>query len=162
MYFLGIDPGYGRLGYGVIHAEYGAKPKYVECGVFETESDMPESERLLYIESNLLLLISKYIISYCAIEQVFFRKNLTTGIQLIQARGVVLLCMAKNNIPYISVSPTSLKKMITGSGRGEKKQIENIVSKLLKINEIPGPDDAADGLSLALYAWLSHRKIKII
>jgi crossover junction endodeoxyribonuclease RuvC len=160
MYFLGIDPGYGRLGYGVIFAETTSKPEYVDCGVFETASDMPESERLLFMESNLLSLISQNPISYCAIEQVFFRKNLTTGIQLIQARGVVLLCMAKNSIPYVSVTPTSLKKMITGSGRGDKKQVEKIIANLLKIDKIPGPDDAADGLSLALYAWLSHRKRK--
>ena len=161
-YFLGIDPGYGRLGYGLISAENTSKPKYMDCGIFETPSTMAESERLLYMESKMLSLMGENNISYCAIEQVFFRKNLTTGVQLIQARGVALLCLAKNKIPYVSVTPTSLKKMITGSGRGDKKQVEKIITNLLKIDKIPGPDDAADGLSLALYAWLNHRHRKNI
>jgi len=160
-FFLGIDPGYGRLGYGIISSEQiNTNPKYRECGVIEPPSGMEEAQRLLYIESILLPLLKRHPITFCAVEQVFFRKNLTTGNQLIQARGVVLLCLARLNIPYLSVSPTSLKKMVTGSGRADKKQMELIIKKLLSIQNIPGPDDAADGLSLALYAWLNNRHRK--
>jgi len=158
MIFLGIDPGYGRLGYGMISAEKTGTPVYQSSGVFETPAAMPEAERLLSIESHLTSLIAQNPVTFCAVEQVFFRKNLTTGVQLIQARGVALLCLARHKIPYVSVSPTSLKKMITGSGRGDKKQVEKIIARLLKLEKIPGPDDAADGLSLALYAWFGHRK----
>ena len=161
MYFLGIDPGYGRLGYGVVSAENSSRPVFSSCGVFEPPLKMPEDERLLFIESKLLTLMTSIPVGYCAIEQVFFRKNLSTGVQLIQSRGIVLLCLAKNKIPYVSVSPTSLKKLITGSGRGDKKQIEAIISRLLNLENIPGPDDAADGLSLAMYAWLNYKNRRL-
>lgn len=160
-YFLGIDPGYARLGYGVISfSQNSSRPQYVTSGVFETNSSSSESQRLFQMHTNITTLINQYKIAFCAIEEVFFRKNLTTGIQLIQVRGVILLDLEMHQVPYAAVSPTSLKKMITGSGRADKKQMEKIIAKLLSLESIPGPDDAADGLSLALYAWLNYRHQK--
>jgi crossover junction endodeoxyribonuclease RuvC len=164
MNFLGIDPGYGRLGYGIVSStENPSRPGYITSGVIETPSDISESARLLELEKNILPLLSQYPIKFCAVEQVFFKKNLTTGIQLIQARGIVLLCLEKFSISHVSVTPTSLKKLVTGSGTANKKQIESIIKKLLSLDNIPGPDDAADGLSLAIFAWLhyrTHQRIK--
>ncbi|MDH4199474.1 MAG: crossover junction endodeoxyribonuclease RuvC [Spirochaetia bacterium] len=157
-FFLGIDPGYARLGYGII--SFGSdfsRPQYITSGVFETNAKSTESQRLLQMHLNLTSLITRFQITHCAIEQVFLKKNLTTGVQLIQVRGVILLDLEKHQIPYAAVSPTSLKKMITGNGRADKKQIDRMIKKLLYLEEIPGPDDAADGLSLALYAWLNYR-----
>lgn len=157
-YFLGIDPGYGRLGYGLVAAASGnSKPHYINAGVIETSSKQSESRRLLELENELNVILSEYPISFCAIESVFFRKNLTTGVQLIQARGVILLNMEKQNIPYVPVTPTSLKKLITGSGQADKKQMEMIIGKILSVRTKQWPDDASDGLALAIYAWLSRK-----
>ena len=157
MFFLGVDPGYARLGYGVISFQKGDNfPEFIETGVIETSADVEESQRLVIIENAINKLLNKYKIEYASVEAVFFKKNLTTGVNLIQARGVVLLCLAKKNISYFSPSPTSVKKMITGSGSAGKKQIQNMVVRLLGLKEIPKPDDAADGLALSIYAWLKN------
>ncbi|MDH5717372.1 MAG: crossover junction endodeoxyribonuclease RuvC [Spirochaetia bacterium] len=162
MFFLGIDPGYARLGFGLIkNSNTQGKPVYVKAGIIETSSEKSDGERLEIIEKSLKNLIHKKNISMCAIEQVFFRKNLTTGIKLIQARGIILLTLHKNKIPIIEITPTSMKKMITGYGKAEKIQLQKMTAQILNLSEIPKPDDAADGLGLALCAWLGFRGRKI-
>lgn len=163
MLFLGIDPGYGRLGYGLIRSgDKSGRAEYEACGVIESSKDLDDGQRLLVIEKGLEKIIRQREITLCAVEDIFFRKNLTTGVRLIQARGVVLLVLARHRIPFESVSPTHMKKMITGHGKADKKQIQIMIRKLLNLNEIPKPDDAADALCFALCSWLMNKtRIKV-
>ena len=160
MIFLGIDPGYGRLGFGLIQVKANTL-KQLAAGVIETPADKSDGERLLEIEAKLTTVIEPYGIDHCALEDVFIRKNLTTGVKLIQARGVILLTLARHNINADSVTPTQIKKLITGSGTSNKKQIQLMIMKLLNLRSLPKPDDAADGLGLALCAWMQHRNARI-
>ena len=161
MIFLGIDPGYGRMGYGLITVTHPShKPEYIDCGIIETQPGFSDADRLLQLENGIIDIISPYEVGYCAVEEVFFRKNLTTGVKLIQARGVILLNLAKKNIPIVEMSPTTIKKMITGHGKSEKKQLQLMVTRILGLKKVPQPDDAADGLSLAISAWLHHKTLR--
>lgn len=153
--FLGIDPGYARVGYGLISVS-GNRPEFVTCGVIETPSQATEGNRLLQIEAELLNITNQHTICHAAMEQVFFRKDLTTGIRLIEARGVILLSLARAKISYTGITPTSMKKMITGSGTAQKKQVQIMTARLLSLQKLPQPDDAADGIGLAFCAWLSY------
>ncbi|MES0488889.1 MAG: crossover junction endodeoxyribonuclease RuvC [Leptospirales bacterium] len=171
MIFLGLDPGYARLGFGVVQTGQTGKtetkanahsmPKYVDCGVIETPSTEKEPARLATIEAKLTELLHKYNVECCAVEKLYFGKNLTTGVSVLQARGVLLLTLHKFNIAPIEVSPNEVKKMISGFGHAGKSQMQLVVKNILKLKEIPKPDDAADGLALALYAWLYNRNHKI-
>lgn len=156
MIFLGLDPGYARLGYGVIRAS-GTRLQVLDYGVIETSPEDKDEMRLLDIEKQLLALTTKYSIQAAALEEVFFRKNLTTGIKLIQARGVILLTLARYNIDILQVTPTAVKKMITGYGKAGKQSVQQMTQKVLKLKTIPEPDDAADALALALSAYLQNR-----
>lgn len=153
--FLGIDPGYARVGYGLITAT-NRRPEFVTCGVIETNARSEEGERLLQIESELTKIISSYNVNFAALEQVFFRKDLTTGIRLIEARGVILLTLARAKIGYAGITPTAMKKMITGSGTAPKQQVQLMTARLLSLTGLPEPDDAADGIGLAFCAWLAY------
>ncbi len=158
MYFLGIDPGYARLGFGLVQCEnLHSNPRVVDYGVIETSSRLSEGQRLLELEKALDGMLSRQQVTLCAIEEVFFRKNLTTGVKLLQARGVILLTLARHNVEWAHMNPKQMKKMITGHGSAEKKQVQNMISRILSLKEIPQPDDAADGLSFALCAWLNYR-----
>ena len=160
MVFLGIDPGYGRLGYGLIEVKSNTL-RQLSAGVIETPAESTVGERLIEIEEKLNAVVAPFEVDHCALENVFIKKNLTTGIELIQARGVILLTLTKQNIHVNSVSPTQIKKLITGSGTSNKKQIQLMIKKLLNLRELPKPDDAADGLGLALCAWMQHRNTRI-
>ena len=155
MLFLGLDPGYARLGYGLVRKGTNSGfPEYIDCGVIETHKSLSESKRLLIIEDSLHHLLNKYKVKYAAVENFHFSKNLTTGVSVLQARGVILLTLEKFNISYDSVAPTSLKKMLTGFGRAPKGQVQKMIQNILKLEKSPEPDDAADGLALSIYAWL--------
>jgi len=159
-HFLGLDPGYARLGYGVVSTTGGAtsaKPALVEAGVFETLPHLPEGERLEQLQNSLKDLTTRYTIHSCIIENVFIKKNLTTATRLLEARGVILLTLYQQDIPYDSVTPTAMKKMVTGYGQAAKKDIQKMIMKLLHLNAPPQPDDAADALGFALCAWLKSR-----
>ena len=156
MYFLGLDTGYARLGYGLIFSEKRESHLQIkDYGIVETSTELSDSERLLELEAKLVEILNNYPVSSCALEEVFFRKNLSTGVKLIQARGVILLTLARKKIPVLNVSPTRVKKMLTGYGSADKRQVQNMVKKLLELSEIPKPDDAADALALSLCSWLN-------
>ena len=156
MYFLGLDTGYARLGYGIISLQRKKNhPRIEDYGIFETAKESSDGERLLELESKLVGLLQEHPVAACAVEEVFFRKSLSTGVRLIQARGVILLTLAKKRIPVLSVSPTRLKKMLTGYGSADKRQVQNMVAKLLHLPNLPEPDDAADALALSLCSWLN-------
>ena len=161
MNFLGLDPGYARLGYGIVSTSASGaspvRPKMIEAGVIETDASDSEGRRLSEICLSLKELASRHQIEHCVIENVFIKKNLTTATRLLEARGVILLTLFQLEIPYESVTPTAMKKMVTGYGQAEKKQIQTMIQKLLQLKELPKPDDAADALGFALCAWLKKR-----
>ena len=156
-FFMGLDTGYARLGYSIIGlSKKESIPHVIDYGVIETGMHESDQKRLMHLEKSLDSILSKKQIHACALEEVFIRKNISTGTRLLQARGVILLVLGKNNIPVHAVSPTAVKKMLTGSGTASKHQMQNMVTKLLKLKEIPKPDDAADAVALSLCAWLRY------
>lgn len=162
MKFLGLDPGYARLGYGIIEAGDGQKtPSLIQAGIISTSPQHDDAKRLVDIDAQLKNLFTNYKneIAYSAMEDVYFRKDLTTGVKLIQARGVILMNLGLFNIPVSPITPTAMKKMIAGHGKAQKKQIQNMVKKLLALSALPEPDDAADALALSLCAWLRYRSL---
>lgn len=152
MKILGVDPGYGRLGWGLIDEE-----TLLECGCVETKRGVSEELRLEQLFNKLNQLIGKYEPQAVAVEQLFFFKNKTTVIGVAQSRGVVLLSAAQKKIPVFSYTPLQIKQAVTGFGRAEKKQVQQMVKSILKLSTVPQPDDAADALAVALTHLFSYK-----
>lgn len=148
---LGIDPGYGRTGYGVIAAE-GSRIKYIACGVIETDAKCLFSERLMAINRELKAIIKKYKPDLVSVEELFFYKNVTTAVKVGQARGVIILTSGLEKVPVVEYTPLQVKQAISGYGKAEKKQIQQMVKVFLNLREVPKPDDAADALAIAICA----------
>lgn len=146
---LGIDPGTGRLGFGVIDVLQG-KPQLVDGGVITTPPHTEESERLLTIFDELTQIIAEHRPQIMAVEKLFFAQNVTTAINVAQARGVILLCGKRAGLELHEYTPLQIKMALTGYGRAQKPQIQEMVRVLLGLQEIPKPDDAADALAVAL------------
>jgi crossover junction endodeoxyribonuclease RuvC len=146
---IGIDPGLARVGYGVIRQELRG-PRAVAYGCIETDKDTPTSQRLLAIYADLDQLFAKYQPDAVAIEKLFFTKNVTSAMNVAEVRGVIRLLAEQRQIPVTEYTPNQVKQAITGSGRADKKQMQMMIQRLLSLPEIPQPDDAADGLSIAL------------
>lgn len=146
---LGIDPGTGRLGFGVIDVLQG-KPQLVDGGVITTPPHTEESERLLTIFDELTQIIAEHQPQIMAVEKLFFAQNVTTAINVAQARGVILLCGKRAGLELHEYTPLQIKMALTGYGRAQKPQIQEMVRVLLGLQEIPKPDDAADALAVAL------------
>lgn len=146
---LGIDPGTGRLGFGVIDVLQG-KPQLVDGGVITTPPHTDESERLLTIFDELTQIIAEHRPQIMAVEKLFFAQNVTTAINVAQARGVILLCGKRAGLELHEYTPLQIKMALTGYGRAQKPQIQEMVRVLLGLQEIPKPDDAADALAVAL------------
>ena len=149
MIVIGIDPGTARVGYGVI-AVRDRKPEPVCYGCIESNKDQPASARLLHIYSEVAALLKKHPPSHLAIEKLFFSKNITSAMSVSEARGVILLLAEQLQIPVTEYTPNQVKQAITGSGRADKRQMQEMIKRLLGLGEIPKPDDAADALSIAL------------
>lgn len=152
MKILGIDPGTARLGWGVIDQE-----TMIDCGCLETKANQPEEKRLQLLFDQLTKLIKKYRSEAVAVEKLFFFKNLTTVMPVAQSRGIVLLAAAQNNLPVFSYTPLQIKQAVTGYGRAEKNQVQQMVKSILKLKTIPKPDDAADALAVALTHAFSYK-----
>ncbi|MDE6189433.1 MAG: crossover junction endodeoxyribonuclease RuvC [Clostridia bacterium] len=149
MIILGIDPGLAIVGYGVIETNKGAS-RAIDCGVINTPKDDSVPVRLTKIYDGMLSLIEKYKPDCIAIEELFFNTNITTGINVAQARGVILLACNQSNLKMYEYTPLQIKQALTGYGKAEKKQIQFMVTRLLNLKAVPKPDDAADGLAVAL------------
>ena len=147
---LGIDPGTANTGFGIIEVSLSKVEKIIDYGVITTQSNAPESERLSVINSNLEKLILNHQPNIIAVEKLFFFRNTTTIITVAQARGVILLTAQLNNIPIFEFTPLQIKQAITGYGKAPKKQMQQMVATILGLKSIPKPDDAADGLAIAL------------
>lgn len=149
MRILGIDPGLATLGYGVIDTERGIST-VVDYGVIETPKTESVPVRLHMIYDGLNDLFDRYKPDSVAIEELFFTKNITTGINVAQARGVALLVCCDKCGAMFEYTPMQIKQAMTGYGKADKKQIQFMVMRLLRLKSIPKPDDAADALAVAL------------
>ena len=150
MRFLGIDPGTASVGYGIVDEQDGLVT-VVDYGVIRTSpKDGDTAERLQIIYKALNKLLADYEPDAAAVEELFFGRNITTAIRVGQARGVLLLCLANAEVPVAEYSPPTIKEAVTGYGNADKEQIQYMVQNLLNLDEIPKPDDAADGLAIAL------------
>jgi crossover junction endodeoxyribonuclease RuvC len=148
MRILGIDPGTGILGFGVI--DTGRKPVLIDAGVIRTKVHQAESERLAIIYDGLVEIIKATQPHILSVEKLFFARNVTTAMSVAQARGVVLLVAQQHKLPIYEYTPMQIKLFVTGYGKADKKQMQEMVRMLLNLNEIPKPDDAADALAAAL------------
>lgn len=149
MRILGIDPGTGKLGWGVVEYE-GNRAKMVNYGCITTPAHTPLSERLVIIFEEIKKIIAEYKPDKMAVEKLFFSQSVTTAMSVSEARGVVMLCAALNKIPTVEFTPLQVKQAITGYGRAEKGQIQKMVQTILGMESPPKSDDAADALAIAI------------
>ncbi len=149
MIVLGIDPGTAITGYGFID-EIGGETKAIAYGAITTPSDLPLPDRLVLIHRELGALIERYKPDHAAVEQLFFNKNVRTALAVGHARGVVMLTLAQANVRIFEYTPLEVKQAVTGSGRADKRQVQQMITLLLGLDKIPKPDDVADALAIAL------------
>jgi len=157
MIILGIDPGIATTGYGIVSKKHKNDLFFVDYGVITTSPKKTAGERLEQIYSEVAAIIKKHKPDILAIENVYFFKNLKTIIPVSQAKGVVILAAAKKNLPICEFTPPQVKTTITGYGKAEKKQMQHMIRHILKLREIPKPDDAADALGVAICGALSKQ-----
>ncbi|MHC1785097.1 MAG: crossover junction endodeoxyribonuclease RuvC [Anaerolineaceae bacterium] len=150
MLALGIDPGTATTGYGLVRENRQGGLEAVDYGVISTPAKLSPEKRLLqiYTEINQLLILHKP--ELCAVEKLFFQRNVTTAMSVSQARGVVLLALAQAGIEVAEYNPMEVKQAVTGYGGAEKRQVQLMVQSLLQLDQIPKPDDAADALAIAI------------
>lgn len=150
MIILGIDPGIATLGYGVIEKDARGNCRAVDYGVVVTPKEEGLPVRLAMLEEGISKILEKHKPDEVAMEELFFSKNITTGIAVAHARGVALLTCVKACGKLYEYTPMQIKQALTGYGRAEKRQIQSVVTSLLHLQTIPKPDDAADALAIAL------------
>ncbi len=150
MIILGIDPGYGTMGYGVIEKLNNGNTLPVDYGVVTTPKEESFPVRLAMLEEGLNRIFAKYKPEEIAVEELFFTKNVTTGIPVAHARGVILLSSVKYCGKLYEYTPMQIKQALTGYGKADKVQMMHVVTSLLHLKSIPRPDDAADALAVAL------------
>ena len=153
---LGVDPGTATMGWGVIRQE-GNKLRYVQHGTVTTPPNWEMPRRLNRLFESVTELIKGYRPATVAVEELFFNTNVTTAITVGQARGVVLLAAYKAGVEVHEYTPLQVKQAITSYGRADKRQVQEMVRALLNLREIPKPDDAADGLAIAICEAFSRR-----
>jgi crossover junction endodeoxyribonuclease RuvC len=152
---LGIDPGYGSLGWSVITGDL----RLIDFGSIETPSGKNIAERLVLIHTRLESIIIKEKPECAAIERLFFNKNSTTAMDVAKAIGAVLLTLKLHGINHSEYTPSQIKQSITGYGRAGKDQVQFMIMKIFKLDEIPKPDDAADAIAIALCHALSNSSL---
>jgi crossover junction endodeoxyribonuclease RuvC len=156
MKILGIDPGTGILGFGVIEADKG-KAQLVDAGVIRTPAKEDDAVRLQTIFEEITDIIVQSKPEVMSVEKLFFAQNVTTAMTVAQARGVVLLAGKQAGLDIYEYTPLQIKQALTGYGRAEKKQIQEMVRVILKLKEAPKPDDCADALAAAITHSLTMR-----
>ncbi|HTJ73094.1 MAG TPA: crossover junction endodeoxyribonuclease RuvC [Verrucomicrobiae bacterium] len=156
MRIIGIDPGTGILGFGVVDVVKG-KARMVTAGVITTPAHTPIDERLEEIFDGLTEIIAETKPEVMSIEQLFFARNVTTAISVAQARGVAILTGRKAKLPIAEYTPMQIKQTLTGYGKADKKQVQEMVRIHLGLKDIPKPDDCADALAAAItYSMMSR------
>lgn len=156
MRIIGIDPGTGILGFGVIDVEKG-NLQLVDAGVIRTPVKEDDAVRLLTIYEELTDIIAQNKPEIMAVEKLFFARNVTTAMTVSQARGVVLLCAMQAGLKITEFTPMQIKQALTGYGKADKKQIQEMVRVILKLEVVPKPDDAADALAAAITQSMTMR-----
>ena len=149
MRILGIDPGYGITGFGVVDTQRG-QSRLVTCGAITTPAGMDFSARLEIIYEDMRQLLEKVKPDAVAIEELFFGQNVTTGIGVAQSRGVILLAIRQAGLEVTSYKPSQVKQAVVGYGNATKHQVQDMTKRLLGLAEMPKPDDAADAIAIAL------------
>ena len=149
MRILGIDPGLATTGFAILDIEGNAK-RLIDVGVIRTPAKLPLGQRLKELYEDMQSILKEYKPKYCSIEQLFFSKNVTTGIQVSHARGVIIMALHEHGVEVHEYTPSAMKRALTGDGRADKKAIQKMVKLELKLTDVPKPDDAADAVSLAL------------
>jgi crossover junction endodeoxyribonuclease RuvC len=149
MRILGIDPGTGILGFGIIEVS-NRKLQLVDAGVIRTPVKEDDAVRLLTIYDELTDIIADTAPNVMSVEKLFFAQNVTTAMTVSQARGVVLLCGKQAGLAICEYTPLQIKQAVTGYGRADKKQIQEMVRVILQLKEVPKPDDCADALAAAI------------
>ncbi len=149
MRILGIDPGYAIVGYGVVEAKNGLY-RPVEYGAVTTRAGDGFALRLTEIYEGMAELLALHRPQAAAVEKLYFTNNKTTGIGVAEARGVILLALAQANVPLYEYTPMQVKQAVTGYGKALKPQVQEMTRRLLKLPEVPKPDDTADALALAI------------
>lgn len=149
MRIIGIDPGYAIVGFGIIEYE-NSLFRTIDYGAITTEAGGDFNMRLRTIYDDLSEVLDIYKPEALSIEKLYFQNNQKTAIDVAEARGVILLSAAKRNIPIYEYTPLEVKKSITGYGQAVKKQVQEMTKRVLKLSEIPKPDDTADALAMAI------------
>lgn len=156
MRILGIDPGTGILGFGIIQVDKG-KAQLVDAGVIRTPVKEDDAVRLQTIFDELTDIIVETKPAHMAVEKLFFARNVTTAMTVAQARGVVLLCGRQAGLEIFEYTPLQIKQAVTGYGRAEKQQIQEMVRVILQLKTAPKPDDCADALAAAITHSMTMR-----
>ena len=146
---MGIDPGYGTTGFALLESDR-ASLRLLQCGVVTTPPAMAFPQRLNVLYQDIVQLMVSANPQAMAIEELFFGHNVTTGIGLAQARGVILLAAAQQNIPVFTYTPMQVKQAVVGYGGASKNQVMDMTRRILRLEKIPRPDDAADAIAIAL------------
>ena len=149
MRILGIDPGLAIVGWGVVDYE-GSKFRTIDYGSITTPAGMPTEERLMLIDEGIRELTERFSPEHLAVEELFFNTNITTGIRVAEARGVILCRCRREGLEIHEYTPLQVKQAVVGYGRAEKKQVMDMVKRICALPAPPKPDDAADAVALAL------------
>ena len=149
MRILGIDPGYATTGFGLIEAERG-QYRLIGSGVVTTPPDMGFPDRLELLYDDMCRLIAELAPDCAAVEELFWGRNITTGIGVAQGRGVILLAVAKSGVPLYEYTPMQVKQAVVGYGKAEKHQVMDMTRRILRLEAAVRPDDAADAVAIAL------------
>ena len=149
MKILGIDPGLGIVGYSVVEYD-GNTPVLLHSGSIQTSKDKKESARLLEIWEDMNTIVDKYKPEVCAIEKLFFFRNQTTVMPVAHARGVILTVLEKYGVPIFEYTPMEVKQVLTGYGRADKKEVEQMVKIALGVDVLPKLDDTVDSIAIAI------------
>lgn len=153
---LGIDPGYGRVGFGVIQ-EKKKDLHYINHGCIETSQDLELAKRLIQIRDAIDKILDEHDPDIASVEELFFCKNVKTAIDVGQARGVILLCLSEYGLSVDEFTPKEIKSTLTGKGNADKKQVQEMVKLQLDLDRKPSQDDAADALAVALCTSLKNK-----
>jgi len=156
MVIMGIDPGFAITGYGIVKYE-GNRFQVIDYGVIRTDSSMELSRRLLLLNDRLIQLIDGCRPDAISVEELFFNRNIKTALAVGHGRGVALLAAAKSGVDVFEYTPLQVKQAVVGYGRAEKQQMQQMVKIILKLREIPKPDDVADALAVAICHGHSFR-----
>ena len=154
MRILGIDPGLARVGYGVIETSGGVQ-QMLDCGIIRTDPGTSEGDRMVEIARDLRVLIRTWQPQLAAVEKFFFYRSSTT-ISVVQARGVVMMTLARFRVPVVEFPPMQIKLALAGHGHADKNDVLAAVMRELNLSDPPRPDDAADALAVALTGWFQR------